>query len=163
MSYYKRKAFTMIELVFVIVVLGILAAIAIPKLSSTRDDAQIAKGRSDISAIRAAIISERQGRLMQGQSNYISRLNVSGTTTVLFDDNDTNATNGTLLQYGITTQDDTNGKWDNSVGGSATAGWTYIYKINNVNTTFTYTPATGRFTCDTTDGTYGTQCKLLIN
>jgi len=36
----KRDAFTMIELVFVIVILGILAAVAIPKLAATRDDAQ---------------------------------------------------------------------------------------------------------------------------
>ena len=36
-----KKAFTMIELIFVIVIIGILAAIAIPKLSATRDDAII--------------------------------------------------------------------------------------------------------------------------
>lgn len=33
----------MIELIFVIVILGILAAVAIPKLAATRDDAQIAR------------------------------------------------------------------------------------------------------------------------
>jgi len=39
----------MIELIFVIVILGILAAVAIPKLAATRDDAKISKGLSEIS------------------------------------------------------------------------------------------------------------------
>jgi general secretion pathway protein G len=35
----QKKAFTMLELIFVIVILGILAAIAIPKIAATRNDA----------------------------------------------------------------------------------------------------------------------------
>ena len=36
-----KKGFTMIELIFVIVILGILASVAIPRLASTRTDAEI--------------------------------------------------------------------------------------------------------------------------
>lgn len=149
MLYVKRKAFTMIEVVFVIVVLGILAAIAIPRLAATRDDAQIAKGRSDVAAIRAAIVSERQGRLLQGQSNYINKLHNGGTGNfgTLFDTNGSS----TLLQYGIATQNNANGHWDDTVGGGAGA-YTYVYRVMNSDNTFTYNDTNGTFRC--TSGTY---------
>ena len=38
----------MIELVFVIVILGILAAVAIPRLVTTRDDAEIVKAAQNV-------------------------------------------------------------------------------------------------------------------
>lgn len=38
-----RLAFTMVELIFVIVILGILASVAIPRMNATRDDAKVSR------------------------------------------------------------------------------------------------------------------------
>jgi len=135
----NRNAFTMIELIFVIVVLGILAAVAVPKLAATRDDAQIAKGRANILAIRSGIISERQARMFRGNSAYIASL---GGADPLF---------GAVLTQPVAAKAATvNGGWRKG------AGETYIFRVMNADNTFTYTQADGTFTC-----TAGTQCSLL--
>ena len=46
-----RKGFTMIELIFVIVIIGILASVALPKLVGTRDDAIRSKLYKDTSTV----------------------------------------------------------------------------------------------------------------
>lgn len=53
-----RNAFSMLELVFVIVILGILAAIAIPKFSLTRGEAQAVSIQADITQALSAIQRE---------------------------------------------------------------------------------------------------------
>jgi general secretion pathway protein G len=159
----KRTAFTMIELVFVIVVLGILAAIAVPRFAATRDDAQIAKGRSDVAAIRAAIMSERQGRLLQGQSAYINQLHVgnAGTKTTLFDSN--GSATSVLLQYGVTTKDTTNGHWDDTVVQNGT-NWQYTFRVLGSNITFDYNSSSGTFMCDNVGNQPAEElCRKLVD
>lgn len=77
----RKKGFTLIELIFVIVILGILASIAIPKFSQTQESAVIAKGKSDISAIRCAIINERQSRIIRGETGFITTLDHASKTS----------------------------------------------------------------------------------
>lgn len=148
----KKDAFTMIELVFVIVVLGILASVAIPKLAATRTDAYISKGRADVSAIRSGIVTERQSRLILGQSNFIP----TGTGTYTFAGRtfkqlDNGGLFGGVLTYPIAASAGNNG-WSSSASG------TYVYKIDGVGTTFDYNVTTGTFDCDT-----GTYCSQLTD
>jgi len=51
----KKEAFTLIELIFVIIIIGILSSIAIPRFSATRDDAKISKLAHLIQSAKAEI------------------------------------------------------------------------------------------------------------
>jgi general secretion pathway protein G len=138
----KRSAFTMIELVFVIVILGILASIAVPKLTATRDDAMFAKGKADINTVRSAIVEIRSRNIMEGNNAFPDALTSVGAPNGLFD---------LILDYPIGV----------ASGGS---GWifvdenNYIFRLQGNDVSFSYNPATGRFTCDINESDL---CKQL--
>ena len=141
----SKSAFTMVELVFVIVILGILAGVAIPRLAVTRDDAMIVKGKSQVAAIRSGIALQKSKRLLEGN-----------TTALTLDTNTTTAEGQELfkdvLDYPIISKN-ADGHWMKTTTG-------YSFKILGQTIPFTYNAATG-FTCDTTNSSTGTNCKSL--
>ena len=72
-----RKGFTLIELLIVVVIIGILAAIAIPKFNSTRDRSFRAAMMSDLRSL--AGLQEIYHSDQQQYSNDLGALNVTQT------------------------------------------------------------------------------------
>ena len=125
-----RRAFTMLELVFVIVILGILAGIAAPKLFATRDDAVIARARADLASIKSGIANAYNANMLTGNFTYPV---LSGSSGLLFDN---------VLGDGIK---------ENSEPGWSRSGNTYSFNFTGVSTTFTYNRANGSFSCPNND------------
>lgn len=84
MSKTSKSGFTLIELLIVVVIIGILAAIAIPKFSNTKGQAFLAAMRSDLRNLATA--EESYYYSNNAYSNNLSQLNYlssAGVTVVV--------------------------------------------------------------------------------
>ena len=69
-----QKAFTMIELIYVIVIIGILSAVAIPKFTETAVLAHDSAASSTLAIVRSALTTEKQRRILRGDFDPITSL-----------------------------------------------------------------------------------------
>jgi len=139
------SAFTMIELVFVIVVIGILSAIAIPRLAVTRDDAVLVKVKSQVASIRSGIAMQKNKNLLEGTTPFMPA-NLDSVTTYnsdnkrLFNYADGNKSN--ILEYPIYSKKNHDGSW------VKTAANVYVVTLSDSNVTFDYSASNGIFDCN---------------
>jgi len=115
-----RNAFTMLELIFVIVVIGILAGVAIPRLFSGISDAEITKVKADVATIRSAI-STKYGKNVMAGKDECPKLETSTTDNHLFEG---------ILTYPIK-QNSGTVKWDGN-------GTDYNVTLDGGNTVITF-------------------------
>ena len=135
-----KPAFTMVELIFVIVVLGILAAVAIPKLAASRDDAVLVKGKSQVSAIRSGIAMQKSKRLLEGNNAggtyYPATLETTATSNLF---------NNGILEYGLV-KGTSDGQWNRTTDYNATVV-KYDFTLLGGPAKFEYDKSNGQFTC----------------
>ena len=154
MNISSKKAFTMVELIFVIVVIGILTAIAVPKFAATRDDAIITKAIATIAAVRSGVATERQKRILRGDFTAITSLNSTGSNRAFSTFSaDTDGNTANVVEYAIS---DCTGL-GKSAGCWSVNGATYTYNMP-ASGSVDFNITSNRFDCKVpTDS----NCKLL--
>lgn len=107
---FKRKGFTLIELVMVIVILGVLAAVAIPRYFSLQSEARLSAERGVVGGVRAGILTYHADQLRQGNDAYPTTLDSAAASSTSVSDNPFFDT--VLAQGGIT-----DGSWSKDSSG----------------------------------------------
>lgn len=141
----------MLELVFVITILGLLASIALPRFAATRDDAIVVKYRAQVAAIRSGIALQKSRRILESEPGGIYPPALDSGGTRLFNYGDGNTSNILETPYFV----DASRK-----DGWTKAGNTYTLKLGALGSVdFTYNSATGSFSCNRAIA----NCKKLID
>lgn len=156
MSHKTKKAFTIIELIFVIVIIGILSAVAVPKLTGTANAAYLSKAKSQLSAVMSAMSTERQKRILRG--NASTNISDLGDSTYAFDKFDSGSTEVVSVPVKNCATSTSKGCWKRS----DKAPRTFTYKFSDSTNTAIFNITNNRLVCNGTVVANLKQCERLL-
>ena len=118
----RARAFSMMEIVIVIVIMGILAALAIPRFVGMSDDAKTVAAESTVAVVRSAIASYRTGAVIAGDDPFPTLAEMTDGTVVKSDMPANPFTRVAGVQAVSRTQ-----AQNRSVVNTTGAGWNYFF------------------------------------
>ncbi|MEK6703304.1 MAG: prepilin-type N-terminal cleavage/methylation domain-containing protein [Planctomycetota bacterium] len=138
-----RRAFTFIEVAVVIIIIGILAAMVVPKFSSVTDDAKAASVQGTLGGVRAAIAGFRTSALLSSKPPFPTLVELNTLGTVLQQPVPANPfTNQTAVQIvsalaaaNRTTSNESSYGWNYFVDNSSTPPTAIFYANSTATTT----------------------------
>lgn len=140
----KRAAFSLIELVFIIVIISILTVVALPRLSTTRDDATLTQAKMTLMAVRNAISIEKQKRMLRNDFSDITQISSGyGYHRAIFDSFDIEENEALVLNYALYAC-----KTPNAKGCWVADSHTHYRYIMPIEGSVVFRLQHNRFTCD---------------
>ncbi|MCH8011338.1 MAG: pilin [Candidatus Marinimicrobia bacterium] len=131
----ENKGFTLIELILVIVILGILAAVAIPKMSGLLHQARISTENAVINQIKTGLEQEAsEGLITTGQWDYLARS--TNILTTVMDDVPSSWTYATATGTITYAREDSTISWiytPSDAGGAGRGSYTIVRQASEAN------------------------------